>query len=337
VTGEKLAFVNCTRELLINGLVTLLPPDSTVLEILEDVTPDPEVLKACRHLRDLGYRLALDDFLETNLDTPFLEYASIIKVDIRANKRAEQVRIAQELGRRDFILLAEKVETHHEFEFLRRHDYQYFQGYFFCRPIILETHDIPATELNQLRLLRAISDPSLNLKQLDEIIRLDVSLSYRLLRYLNSVAFGLHRIRSVMHALVMLGESEIRKWVALVIAGILGQDKTPELVRIAVVRARFCESQAPLAKSEPYFLTGLFSLLDAMLDRPMAQVASELPISDECRFALLRGESPLTALLQQCERCERGDFSDLNDKKQEDAWRSFQAATLWADAVLDAQ
>ena len=338
VTGEKFAFVNCTRELLIDGLVTLLPPDTTVLEILEDIAPDPEVLEACRHLRDLGYRLALDDFLETNLDTPFLDYVGIIKVDIRANKRAAQLRIAQELGRRNLILLAEKVETRQEFDFLRGHGYQYFQGYFFCRPIILETHDIPATELNQLRLLRAISDPSLNLKQLDEIIRLDVSLSYRLLRYLNSAAFGLYRIRSVMHALVMLGEGEIRKWVALVIAGILGQDKTPELVRIAVVRARFCESLAPPTKSESYFLAGLFSLLDAMLDRPMAQVVSELPVSEECRLALLRGETPLTALLQQCERCERGDFDGgLNDMKQKDVWHSFQAATVWADTVLEAQ
>ena len=339
VTGEKLAFVNCTRDLLVNGLVTLLPPDKTVLEILEDVVPDSEVLEACHRLRGLGYKLALDDFLETNLNTPFLDHVTFVKVDIRANQRAAQVRIAQALGRRGLVLLAEKVETRQEFEFLRGHGYQYFQGYFFCRPIILETHDIPAAQLNQLRLLRAISDPSLNLKQLDEIIRLDVSLSYRLLRYLNSAAFGLHRIRSVMHALVMLGESEIRKWVAVVIAGILGQDRTPELVRIAVVRAKFCESLASPSKSESYFLTGIFSLLDAMLDKPMSQVALELPISDECRIALLRGENALSALLRQCERCERGDFQNLlNNQTRDDAvFNAFQGATLWADTVLETQ
>jgi c-di-GMP-related signal transduction protein len=339
VTGEKLAFVNCTRELLVNGLVTLLPPDKTVLEILEDIAPDPEVLQACHRLRSLGYQLALDDFLESNLNSPFLDLVSLVKVDIRASKRAAQVRIAQELGRRGHVLLAEKVETRQEFEFLRDQGYQYFQGYFFCRPIILETHDIPAAQLNQLRLLRAISDPSLNLKQLDGIIRLDVSLSYRLLRYLNSAAFGLHRIRSVMHALVMLGESEIRKWVAVVIAGILGQDKTPELVRLAVVRAKFCESLAPASKSESYFLTGIFSLLDAMLDKPMSQVALELPVSDECRIALLRGENTLAALLRQCERCERGDFQNLiNNQTREDAvFSTFQEATLWADTVLESQ
>jgi EAL and modified HD-GYP domain-containing signal transduction protein len=339
VTGEKLAFVNCTRELLVNGLVTLLPPDKTVLEILEDIAPDPDVLEACRRLCGLGYKLALDDFLESNLNSPFLDLVTVVKVDIRANKRTAQARIAQELGRRRLILLAEKVETRQEFEFLLGHGYRYFQGYFFCRPIILETHDIPAVQLNQLRLLRAISDPSLNLKQLDEIIRLDVSLSYRLLRYLNSAAFGLHRIRSVMHALVMLGESEIRKWVAVVIAGILGRDKTPELVRLAVVRAKFCESLAPRSRSESYFLTGLFSLLDAMLDKPMSQVAVELPVPDECRIALLRGENLLAALLRQCERCERGDFQNLlNNQTRDDAvFKAFQEATLWADTVLESQ
>jgi len=337
VTGDKLAFVNCTRELLVHGLVTLLPPDKTILEILEDIEPDAEVLAACRHLRSLGYRLALDDFLELNLKTPFLDVVTFVKVDIRANSRAGQIRIAQELGRRGLALLAEKVETRHEFEVLRAHGYQYFQGYFFCRPIILKTHDIPAAQLNQLRLLTAISDPSLNLKQLDRIVRLDVSLSYRLLRYLNSAAFGLYPIRSVMHALTMLGESEVRKWVALVTAGILGQDKTPELVRMAVIRAKLCESLAPPSKSQQYFLTGLFSLLDAMLDRPMAQLVSELPIADECRIALLGGENPPSALLRWCERCERGEFDGApNDRIQSDAvWRSFQAATLWADAVFD--
>lgn len=339
LTGDKLAFVNCTRELLVNRLVTLLPPGKTVLEILEDIAPDPDVLAACHHLRGLGYQFALDDFIESNLDTPFLDHATIVKVDVRANGKAGQVRIARNLAPRGFQLLAEKVETRKEFEFLRSHGYQYFQGYFFCRPITLQTRDIPAAQLNRLRLMRAISDPALNLKQIEKIIRLDVSLSYRLLRYLNSAAFGLYPIRSVMHALTMLGESEVRKWVALVTAGILGQDKTPELVRIAVVRAKFCESCAPRSKSEPYFLTGLFSLLDAMLDRPMSQLLPELPISDECRVALLRGENSLSGLLEECERCERGEFDGdrTGDSHRETVYRTFREATLWADAALDSQ
>lgn len=337
VTGNKLAFVNCTRELLVNGLVTLLPSDKTVLEILEDIEPDADVLAACRYLRSLGYSFALDDFVENNLNTPFLDYVTFVKVDIRANRRAGLVTIAHQLSHRGLKLLAEKVETRQEFDFLRGHHYQYFQGYFFCRPIILETQDIPAAQLNQLRLLRAISDPLLNLKQIEEIIRLDVSLSYRLLRYLNSAAFGLHPVRSVMHALVLLGEQELRKWVALVTAGILGQDKTPELVRIAVVRAKFCESLAPEGQSEQYFLTGLFSLLDAMLDRPMSQLVPELPISNESRVALLHGQNSLSLLLQQCEQYERAGFGPGygSDLENGGGWRSFQEATLWADSVLE--
>jgi c-di-GMP-related signal transduction protein len=336
LTGGAFAFVNCTRALLVNRTVTLLPPENTILEILEDIEPDREVLAACDDLRARGYRLALDDFLEKNLGSAFLDRVTYVKVDIRENGKAAQKRIAQQLMPRGLLLLAEKVETRLEFEFARDHGYQYFQGYFFCRPIILETHDIPAAQLNQLRLLKAISDPTLNLKQLDEIIRLDVSLCYRLLRYLNSPAFGFYTIRSVMHALALLGEGEVRKWVALVTAGILGRDQTPELVRICVVRARFCERLAPRSKSDQYFITGLFSLLEAMLHRPMSQVVSELPITDECRVALLRGQNPLADLLRQCERCERGDFESglANETQRENVWHSFQEATLWADTVL---
>jgi c-di-GMP-related signal transduction protein len=339
VAGGKLAFVNCTRELLVTRLVTLLPPDTTVLEILEDITPDAEVLQACHHLRGLGYTFAFDDFLEDHLNSPFLDHVTFVKVDIRGNPQTAQVRIAKELGQRGLRLLAEKVETREEFEFLRQHGYRYFQGYFFCRPIMVETQDIPATQLNWLRLLSAISDPSLNLKQLEEIIRLEVSLSYRLLRYLNSAVFGLYPVRSVMHALTLLGEHEVRKWAALVTAGMLGQHKTPELVRIAVVRAKFCESFAPPQASQQYFLTGLFSLLDAMLERPMSQLVSELPISGECRTALLRGENFLARLLQACERCERGEFDSATSAgaECEAVFHSFRNATLWADAVLRAE
>ena len=336
LTGGKAAFVNCTRELLTGGFVTLLPPDSTVLEILEDVEPDPEVLRACRSLRSLCYRFALDDFVEARLGSPFLDYVTYVKVDIRANSRHDLVNIEQRLTRRGLLLIAEKVETREEFDFLRDHCYHFFQGYFFCRPILLEARDIPTAQHNQLRLLQAVSDSTLDLKQLDEIIRPDVSLCYRLLRYLNSAAFGLYPIRSVMHALILLGEREIRKWIALVTAAMLGQNKVPELARLAIVRGKFCESYAPPEKADQYFLTGLFSLLEPMLERPMSQLVAELPISNESRIALLGGDNELANLLEICEMCERGEFEELRKKEKvpETISQRFQRATMWADIVL---
>ncbi len=338
LTGGKIAFVNCTRDLLIDGMVTLLPADSTVLEILEDVEPDGEVLRACRNLRALGYKLALDDFVENQLGSPLLDYASYVKVDIRATTRDERVKIAHNLARRGLNLVAEKVESREEFDFARDHDYRFFQGYFFCRPVVLEARDIPAAQHSQLRLLQAVSDADLDWKRLERIIRPDVSLCYRLLRYLNSAAFGLYPIRSVMHALVLLGEREVRKWIALVTAAILGQKDTPELVRMSVVRGRFLESFAPSKSRDQYFLTGLFSLLDAMLRRPMSQLVAELPISNESRTALLGGENQLSQLLKLCERCERGEFRESSDEgaDQEKTWLAFHEATVWADVVLRA-
>lgn len=337
LTGGKRAFINCTRELLVDGLVTLLPPDSTVLEILEDVEPEPEVIKACHRLRSLGYILAMDDFDAEDMDSAFLDLATYIKVDLRATSRNDQATIAQRLSRRGLILIAEKVETRDEFEFASGVGYQFFQGYFFCKPTIVSTHEIPSVQRNQLRLLQAASDPTLDLHALEQIIRPDVSLCYRLLRYLNSAAFGLYPVRSIHHALTLLGEREIRKWIALVSAAMLAKSKTPELARMAIVRAKFCETYAASDQRENYFLAGLFSLLDAMLERPMEQLVGDLPIPDECRAALLGNRNRLFELLQLCELCEKGEFDETTqDSDGASLWDTFHSAVTWSDAVIGA-
>jgi EAL and modified HD-GYP domain-containing signal transduction protein len=139
-----------------------------------------------------------------------------------------------------------------------------------------------------------------------------------------------------MHALILLGEREIRKWIALVTAAMLGQNKVPELARLAIVRGKFCESYAPPEKADQYFLTGLFSLLEPMLERPMSQLVAELPISNESRIALLGGDNELANLLEICEMCERGEFEELRKKEKvpETISQRFQRATMWADIVL---
>lgn len=339
LTGGKRAFINCTRELLVSGLVTLLPADLTVLEILEDVPPDHEVLAACRRLKLAGYTLAMDDFGLSQQDSPLLEFASIIKVDQRASSPEDMECIAHHFGRRGLILLSEKVETREEFEFAASLGYRYFQGYFFCRPVTLTTRDIPASEHNYLLLLQASQDPHLDLSSLERVIRPEVALCYRLLRYLNSAAFGLYPVRSIHHALTLLGEREVRKWIAMVTTAMMAQSKPPELIRMAMVRGRFCEYFAPPNQGEDYFLTGLFSLLDAMLDRPMERLVSDLPISERCRKALLGEESELTSLIAICLACEQGNFDrtdrDRSAVESAEIWKRFQAATDWASAIMD--
>jgi c-di-GMP-related signal transduction protein len=338
LTNGKRAFINCTRELLVGGLVTLLPPDLTILEILEDIEPDAEVLAACRRLRSSGYTLALDDFNGEAMGSPFLSLVTFVKVDLRATERSQLANISRRLSSRGLQLLAEKVETREEFALCLDAGYQYFQGYFFCRPTLVQACDISPVQQSQFKLLRLASDPQFDLKGLEAIIRCDVSLCYRLLRYLNSAAFGLYPVRSVMHALLLLGERDVRKWIAVVTAAMMAVNKTPELVRMAMIRGKFCECLAPPGKAEDYFLAGLFSLLETMLERPMEQLAAELPVSEECRTALLGGDNQIAVLLRRCIACEAEDFKDETRSQYPaeagEVWDAFRKASLWTDSLL---
>ncbi len=338
LTGGKRAFINCTRELLVSGFVTLLPADLCVLEILEDVVPDTEVLQACRRLRNQGYSLAMDDFVAKHSGSPFLDLVKYVKVDLRATSRDEQALISRELSRHGLTLVAEKVETREDFEFVSRLGYRYFQGYFFCRPVTIAARDIPTTARAHLRLLQASQSPELDLDSLDKLIRPEVALCYRLLRYLNSAAFGLYPVRSIKHALTLLGEREIRKWIALVTTAMLAQNKPAELVRMAMVRGRFCETFAAKGEEEDFFLAGLFSLVDALLDRPMENLVHELPISSDCRIALLGGDNVIGDTLRLCRMCEQAEFDQVSGGRgqgRSDAiWERFHEASLWSEAIL---
>lgn len=337
LTGGKRAFINCTRELLVSGFVTLLPPDLCVLEILEDVVADEEVLQACRKLRNQGYSLAMDDYVAKDSGSPFLDIVKYVKVDLRATSREEQEVIARELRRHGLTLVAEKVETREDFEYVSSLGYRYFQGYFFCRPVTIAARDIPATAQAHVRLLKVSQSFEVDLAGLEKLIRPEVALCYRLLRYLNSAAFGLYPVRSIRHALTLLGEREVRKWIALVTTAMLAQNKPPELVRMAMVRGRFCERFAPPREEEDFFLSGLFSLIDAMLDRRMESLVHELPISNQCRTALLGGQNAIADSIRICRMCEQAEFQQISTRckpeESEAIWQRFQEATVWSHDV----
>ena len=212
LTAGRKAFVNVTRRVLINELYTILPPECTVLEVLETISPDEEVIRACRTARENGYLLALDDFVFEPRYEPFLSEVDIVKVDW-VTATPEQRRVITARAEVDgFALLAEKVESYGEVHEAARLGYRYFQGFFFCMPEMITTRDIPAVKLNHLRLLDQINRPTVDVDELEGIIHCDAGLSYKLLRYLNSVGFGLrHRVNSIKHAITLLGEKAVRK------------------------------------------------------------------------------------------------------------------------------
>jgi EAL and modified HD-GYP domain-containing signal transduction protein len=305
------AFVNCTRDVLLNDYVTLFPSSQTVVEVLETVPADDEVIEACRRLKEGGYTIALDDFAVNDPRESLTDVADIIKVDLKATSPAEAAAMVKRYGPWRCRMLAEKVETREEFNLTKKDGFIYFQGYFFRRPEIVTAHEIPANQLNYLRMLTAVSQPELDVRTIENLVKSEASLCYRLLCYLNSAVFGFAtEIHTVRHALAILGEREVRRWIRLVATLGAGQGKSSDLVLAALVRARFCELLSP--KIQPgdsdLFLMGMLSLMDTILEIPMRQVLDNVPIDQPSKDVLLGGPSPLQPFYQLMLAQESGNW-----------------------------
>jgi len=251
LVGSNKVFVNFGRGPLLQGWHAALPRANTVIELLETVEPDNEVLAACRNLREQGYQIALDDFVFRPGSERLLDVANIVKIEIQSVPRPEQELLVRSLKARGLQVIAERVETREEFEWAREAAYDYFQGFFFARPLTVRSRQIPAGKLHCLRLLQEAQRPELDFDRLESLILEDVSLSYQLLRYVNSPLFALSStIRSIRQALLYFGESELRKWIALATLARAAEDKPSELIRHSLLRARFCESVARLAGAD---------------------------------------------------------------------------------------
>jgi len=313
------AFINFTRNALLHGLANLLPSQTLTVEILEEVEPDPPVIEACLELKQQGYQIALDDVTTLEKRKPFLELADIVKVDFALTNERQQREIAHRLRVRGVKLLAEKVETSDQFEKAASWGYHYFQGFFFCQPQIISAREIPAFKAAYLQLLHAVHRPELNFGEIERILRRELSLSYRLLRYLNSPLFGLRgEVRSLRHALSLLGEQHVKRWAALLSTMLLASDKPPELLITSLMRACFCELLAgPLAgKTEraDFFLLGLFSLIDAILGRPMKDILEGIPLAGEIKVSLLGGHNLHREVYECVLAVERADWNALTQR-----------------------
>jgi c-di-GMP phosphodiesterase len=314
LVGSHRAWVNVSREFVVTGLAGTLPPAVVGLEILEDELLDDRMVGALIDLKRQGYQLALDDF-EFNRSRPrpepLLSLVDVVKLDVVALGRDGLAREVARLKPYDVTLLAEKVETHEEYAFCLALGCDLFQGFFFCQPELVRDRGIVANRASLLRVVAALQDPSVQLAELEHLIGRDVALSFRLLRYINSAFFGLRfEISSIGQALALLGVENLRRWATLtVLASIDG--KPPELTVTALVRARFCElagEQLPAASAGELFTLGLFSVIDALLDAPMAQVISMIPFPDDMRQALIQRTGEMGELLQCVTAVETGDF-----------------------------
>jgi EAL and modified HD-GYP domain-containing signal transduction protein len=338
LTAGRPMFINCPRDFLLRDYISLFPPRSAVVEILESVKPDQEIIDACLRLKQRGFLIALDDFVDAPGWAPLVVLADIIKVDFRATDRKEQGALVARHSGKKLRMLAEKVETQEEYRAAMKMGYSLFQGYFFCRPEMLRHRDLPASKLAYLELLRAATATEFDIEELALKIKHEASLTFRLLRYLNSAAFGLRaEVHSVTHALSLLGERELRKWIAVISVGVLADGKPDELMTVPLVRGRFCELLAPFAglagHANDLFLMGLLSVMDAILDQPIETVLAELPVRHEIKDALLSQKGKYWKLLEIAVAHERADWEKVGALARETRISEERISAMYIEAV----
>jgi c-di-GMP-related signal transduction protein len=287
-------FLNCPHDFIVQRYPTLFPPDSTVIEVLETVEPDSKVIAALRELKRAGYRIALDDYVDQPRFAPLVDIADIIKIDFQATPQLERLHLVKRYHTGDRELLAEKVETQEEFAEAAEAGFSLFQGYLLGRPDVLTTRRVPVLPDTQLRMQQALASPRLDVIEVEQLIKSEPALCYRLLRYLKSPAFYLQtEVKSILHVLALLGETELRKWLSLTssVVSASGQPN-PGLIAAALARARFAELLAPYASqpSAALFLTSLFSKMETVVNRPLRVVLEEV-VLPESVYAALSGEA----------------------------------------------
>lgn len=343
LTHSLPAFVNCTAETLLGDQIRVLSPDVTVLEILEDVEPTNGVVEACQRLKDLNYRLALDDFVYCPALEPLIDIADFIKIDYLNTTPRQRRWIFEQLKRFRGKLLAEKIETRPEYEEACNDGCTLFQGYYFCKPSFLTRRKVPANRFVHLRLLQLLQQDPLNLLETTEVIKSEPSVTYRLLRYANSAVCGIrHPVTSIPSAILALGDNLIRKIGTLAVTSELNAGSSPEILRMALVRARFCEMLPPAGALDctDLFMLGLFSMFPAMLQQPMEDALSGLTLQAQLRDALMGGANEVRWPLDWLAVHERGEFDQADTIAKTCRWQSrvladrFVQATSWADQLL---
>ncbi|MDN3696656.1 MULTISPECIES: EAL and HDOD domain-containing protein [Vibrio] len=340
-------FINFPQASLLRGLPLTLPKESIVVEILETCEPTDELLEAIRELYRRGYILALDDFTFLPEWERFLQYAHIIKLDIMALglDNACQIVREQQLKRTKCQFLAERVETEAEFEKAKNSGFKFFQGYFFSKPEVMKTQYVGPEQAIAMELFQEVCKPGVDFKQVENIVAKDVALSYKLLRFVNTMSPRLEvTISSFRQALVYLGQDKLKIFVSLAVASYVSDKKPKELYNMSLHRAQFCQLMSRYRPfqdhQEQAFMIGLFSMLDALLDLSLDSLVEQLPLSHVIKVALLRREGPYGSLLALEECYEHADWSGMEEHckilglNMDDVRYELVAAQKWSQDMV---
>jgi len=338
ISDNRISFINLTRDFIVGQLPLPVAPNAVVIEILEDIVVDDELISALKSFSARGFRLALDDYTFTDDKKPLFDIVDIVKIDIMDCDRSTLVSDVRTLQKCNVKLLAEKVETREDFELCKSLDFDFFQGYFISRPEVIRGQALKPSRIALLEILTMLEDPDCDVDVLENLISQDVTISYKILRIINSSFFGFRRkIDSVKQAVVSLGLKAIRDWfVILALTNI--DDKPRELIMLTLVRARMMQSLASKKNlnPDPCFTTGLFSSIDAIMDQPMDEVLKELPLSSEITNALIRKEGEIGKLLSLVLNYERGNWSEVTEGgiSADDLSNAYLESMAWATALM---
>ncbi|MEZ8064742.1 MULTISPECIES: EAL and HDOD domain-containing protein [Vibrio] len=311
-------FVNFPYQSLIRRLPLSLPKDKVVVEILETCTPTDELLEAVKELYQAGYMIALDDFTSTPEWERFLRYTHIVKLDIMQMGLDEACDLVKDHQGKKFSFLAERVETEQEFQQAKEAGFKFFQGYFFSKPEIIKTKYISPEQVIAMELFQEVCKPDVDFQRVESIVAKDIALSYKLLRFVNTMSPRLEvTISSFRQALVYLGQDKLKMFVSLAVASYVSDKKPKELYGLSLQRAQFCQRmsryQAFEGHQEQAFMIGLFSLLDALLDLSLENLVEQLPLCKSIKVALLRREGPYGTLLALEESFEHADWQQIDE------------------------
>ena len=340
LVGKHPAFINLTYDFLIGDCKIPDLRSQLVLEILEDVEVTDELVTSVKRLSDSGYMIALDDFIYHDKMLPLVEIADIIKIDILQLDEQGLREHVKKLREYDVRLLAEKVESQEEYDLCKELGFDYFQGYFFCKPKVVESQRAPANRLTIINLLAKLQDSEVQIEELEELISQDLALSFRLLKYINSAAFALQReVDSIHHAIVMLGLNTIRSLANLMLMSNI-DDKPHELLVIAIVRARMCEelgTNIDKKMKDVFFTAGLFSVIDALMDTSMEDIINQLPLSSVLKDALLTRDGIVGEALKCCIAFERADWANVQcaDIDKSIIQKSYFDAVIWSNVAIN--
>lgn len=346
--GRKI-FINFPFNLILQETTLALPKDVCIIEILESVQPTPQILAALKRIKENGYILALDDFVGQPGFEPFLELADIVKVDVFGQSPLNIIKFSQQLKKYGCQLLAEKVETSQVYQLTKSLGFSYFQGFFFSKPEMVQGRKIPTEKMARMRLLQEMAREEYEVRNLARIISTDISLSYRLLKYLNSAYLAFSRkIESITQAITMVGGQFLKQWLMVVIlSDIDNGDLAQELIFTSMSRGRFLELMAQsLEKKSPYspetmFLLGLFSKLDVLLGQSMQEIMASMPLHQEIKAAFFGERNRAAAWLDLAVSIDAGNWPHIQEMLSgfgiapEKAAIHHNDARTWAYHLLD--